>query len=107
MVCQWNFHELGPAPTGGHVRNLQIIVKYPNLLAMLVLSLPQIALDLYIRWRDLAQVEFEQKIKLSMSQGSLFQFRYIFYQWGHLSLFNQLQNAGRDFDCLEIKGDFL
>src|ERR1700678_2145491 len=65
---------LGPAPAGGHVKNLQIIVKYPNLLAMLVLSLPQIAPDSYIRWRDLAQVEFEQKIKLSISQCSLFQF---------------------------------
>jgi len=36
---------LGPAPAGGHVRNLQTIVKYPNLLAMLALSLPQIAPD--------------------------------------------------------------
>ena len=73
---------------------------------------PQIRiLDLinaYIRWRVLAQVEFEQKIKLSMSRSSLFQFRYIFYQWGRLSLFNQLRNAGRDFhgSSSEIKGDF-
>jgi hypothetical protein len=36
---------LGPTPAGGHVRNLQTIVKHPNLLAMLVFSLPQIALD--------------------------------------------------------------
>lgn len=32
---------LGPAPAGDHVRNFQTIVKYPNLLAMLVLNIPQ------------------------------------------------------------------
>ena len=67
------------------------------------------SINAYIRWRVLAQVEFEQKIKLSISRGLLFQFQYIFYQWGRLSLFNQLWNAGRDFRGLssEIEGDFV